>query len=110
MRPAQLIAIMEREFLSTEEGHHTPLMLWGPPGVGKSQIVAQTAARHHATMIDIRLSQMEPSDLRGIPFRTGETVEWAVPSMLPDVRRHGAKGILFLDEINAAPPSVSAAA
>ncbi len=110
MRPAQLIAIMEREFLSTEEGHHTPLMLWGPPGVGKSQIVAQTAARHHATMIDIRLSQMEPSDLRGIPFRTGETVEWAVPSMLPDVRRHGTKGILFLDEINAAPPSVSAAA
>ncbi len=110
MRPAQLIAIMEREFLSTEEGHHTPVMLWGPPGVGKSQMVAQTAARHDAPMIDIRLSQMEPSDLRGIPFRTGDSVDWAVPSILPDARRHGPRGILFLDEITSAPPSVSAAA
>jgi MoxR-like ATPase len=110
MRPAQLIAIMEREFLSTEEDQHTPVMLWGPPGVGKSQMVAQTAARHDAPMIDIRLSQMEPSDLRGIPFRTGDSVEWAVPSILPDEKRHGPKGILFLDEITSAPPSVSAAA
>jgi hypothetical protein len=61
-------------------------------------------------VIDIRLSQMEPSDLRGIPFRDGEGVEWAVPAMLPNVERHGEAGILFLDEINAAPPSVSAAA
>ncbi len=110
MRPAQLIAIMEREFLSTEKGHHTPVMLWGPPGVGKSQMVAQTAALHDAPIIDIRLSQMEPSDLRGIPFRTGDTVEWAVPSLLPDAERHGCRGILFLDEITSAPPSVSAAA
>jgi hypothetical protein len=110
MRPAQLAAILDREFLSTEAGHHTPVMLWGPPGVGKSQIVAQIAARHQAPMIDIRLSQMEPSDLRGIPFRSGETVEWAVPAMLPDARRHGPRGVLFLDEITSAPPSVSAAA
>jgi hypothetical protein len=53
---------------------------------------------------------MEPSDLRGIPFRDGEGVKWAVPAMLPSVERHGEAGILFLDEINAAPPSVSAAA
>ncbi|HZV55320.1 MAG TPA: MoxR family ATPase [Rhodocyclaceae bacterium] len=110
MRPAQLAVILDREFLSAEAGHHTPVMLWGPPGVGKSQLVAQIAARHGTPMIDIRLSQMEPSDLRGIPFRSGETVEWAVPAMLPDERRHGARGILFLDEITSAPPSVSAAA
>jgi hypothetical protein len=53
---------------------------------------------------------MEPSDLRGIPFRTGEHVEWATPAILPDAVRHGEKGILFLDEITSAPPSVSAAA
>ena len=110
MRPSQLIAVLEREFLSAEGGSHTPVMLWGPPGVGKSQMVMETAARNNAPMIDIRLSQMEPSDLRGIPFRVGEAVEWAVPAMLPDARRHGPRGILFLDEINAAPPSVSAAA
>jgi hypothetical protein len=61
-------------------------------------------------VIDIRLSQMEPSDLRGIPFRQGERVEWAVPAMLPDVERHGPNGVLFLDEITSAPPVVSAAA
>ena len=110
MRPAKLLVVLEREFNSTESGHHTPVMLWGPPGVGKSQMVAQVAAKYDVPVIDIRLSQMEPSDLRGIPFRTEDSVEWAVPSMLPDARRHGPKGILFLDEITSAPPSVSAAA
>jgi MoxR-like ATPase len=110
MRPAQLLTILDREFTSTLEGHHTPVMLWGPPGVGKSQMVAQTAAKHSVPIIDIRLSQMEPSDLRGIPFRTDGHVEWAVPALLPDLQRHGPRGILFLDEINSAPPAVSAAA
>ena len=110
MRPAQLSFVLEREFLSTAEGHHTPVMLWGPPGVGKSQIVAQVAARHAVPVIDLRLSQMEPSDLRGIPFRTGDTVDWAVPALLPDATRHGARGVLFLDEITSAPPAVAAAA
>ncbi len=110
MRPAQLLTILDREFTSAEEGHHTPVMLWGPPGVGKSQIVAQVAERHQAPVIDIRLSQMEPSDLRGIPFRVNEQVEWAIPAILPNAKRHGPRGILFLDEITSAPPSVSAAA
>jgi hypothetical protein len=110
MRPAQLLTVLEREFLSTQEGHHTPVMLWGPPGVGKSQMVAQIGQRHGMPVIDIRLSQMEPSDLRGIPFRVGAQVEWAVPAMLPDAERHGKQGILFLDEITSVPPSVSAAA
>jgi len=110
MRPAQILTILDREFTSTREGHHTPVMLWGPPGVGKSQMVAQVAARHGAPMIDIRLSQMEPSDLRGIPFRVDDRVEWAVPAILPNAQRHGPAGILFLDEITSVPPSVSAAA
>ncbi len=110
MRPAHLMTVLDKEFLSTEQGHHTPVMIWGPPGVGKSQIIAQVAAKHEIPLIDIRLSQMEPSDLRGIPFRNGESVEWAVPAMLPDKERHGTSGILFLDEITSAPPSVSAAA
>jgi len=85
-------------------------MLWGPPGIGKSELVQQSAQRHKVSVVDIRLSQMEPSDLRGIPFRQGEHVEWAIPALLPDVSRHGENGILFLDEITSALPSVSAAA
>lgn len=110
MRPAHLVKILETEFSSVTAGHHAPVMLWGPPGVGKSRIVAQIAQRHGVHLVDVRLSQMEPSDLRGIPFRVERTVEWAPPSMLPDAARHGAAGILFLDEITSAPPSVSAAA
>lgn len=110
MRPSHLSTILDKEFLGTLQGYHTPVMLWGPPGVGKSQIVAQIGARHNAPVIDVRLSQMEPSDLRGIPFRDSELVEWAIPSMLPNAERHGAQGILFLDEITSAVPSVSAAA
>lgn len=110
MRPAHLLQVLDKEFKSTLAGHHTPVMLWGPPGVGKSQMIAQVAQRNDVNIIDIRLSQMEPSDLRGIPFRKDELVEWAIPAMLPDAKRHGKAGILFLDEITSAPPSVSAAA
>lgn len=110
MRPAHLLTVIEKEYSSTREGHHTPVMLWGPPGVGKSQMVSQVAEKNQVPVIDIRLSQMEPSDLRGIPFRIEDSVEWAIPSMLPNAERHGPKGILFLDEITSAPPSVSAAA
>jgi len=110
MRPAQILKVLDKEYQSAIDGHHTPVMLWGPPGIGKSQMVAQVAQKHKIPVIDIRLSQMEPSDLRGIPFRIEDRVEWAIPSMLPDSSRHGMQGILFLDEITSAPPSVSAAA
>lgn len=110
MRPSQLLTILEQEYLSAHQGHHTPVMLWGAPGVGKSQMVAQVAIKHSVPVVDIRLSQMEPSDLRGIPFRSNEFVEWAIPAMLPDIKRHGSSGILFMDEITSAAPSVSAAA
>ncbi len=110
MRPAYLSRVLNEEVVGTLKGHHTPVMLWGPPGVGKSQIIMQIGENNNLPVIDIRLSQMEPSDLRGIPFKTNGKVEWAVPSMLPDEQTHGAAGILFLDEINSAAPSVSAAA
>ena len=92
MRPVHLEKLLRREIASLSERSHTPVMLWGPPGVGKSQIVAKVAGDDHLPLIDIRLSQLEPSDLRGIPFRVDERVEWAIPSMLPDQDRHGSQG------------------
>ena len=110
MRPSHVRAILERELAAAAEGVHTPVMLWGPPGVGKSRIAADIARSHGVPLIDIRLSQMEPTDLRGIPFRHEDRVVWSVPALLPDRDRHGPRGILFLDEITAAPPTVTAAA
>lgn len=110
MRPSILTRILQKEFESARDGAHTPVMIWGPPGVGKSQIVAQIANAQSVPMVDIRLSQMEPSDLRGIPFRVEDRVEWAPPAMLPGVRSRDLAGVLFLDEITSAAPSVSAAA
>ena len=97
MRPLSLFRVLREELKAASEGVHTPVMLWGPPGVGKSQIVLQVGGDLDIPIIDVRLSQMEPSDLRGIPFRQGDKVEWAVPSLLPDEDEHGNTGILFLD-------------
>ena len=108
MRPSYISAILEREFTCVRA--HTPVMVWGPPGIGKSRIIARIAQSQGVPLIDIRLSQMEPTDLRGIPFRNGSRVEWSVPALLPDAERHGERGILFLDEITSAPPTVTAAA
>lgn len=87
-----------------------PLMIWGAPGIGKSDLVREAAAVHGYPLIDLRLSQLEPTDLRGIPLHDNGKVRWIPPDELPDESRDGPRGVLFLDEINAAPPPVAAAA
>jgi MoxR-like ATPase len=78
------------------------VMLWGPPGVGKSSIVAQVAAKHDLMFVDVRLSQLAPTDLRGLPVPQDGVARWFPPEFLP---RDG-RGILFLDEINMAAPTM----
>lgn len=87
-----------------------PVFLWGPPGIGKSSIVAQIAKEEEIDFIDLRLSLLDPTDLRGIPFfnTVKETALWAPASFLPDGSK--PKGILFLDELNTAAPMVQASA
>lgn len=83
-----------------------PAFIWGPPGVGKSAIVAQLAAERGLQLVDIRAPLLDPTDLRGIPAVVGDRAEWFAPSFLP--REGAAPGILFFDELNAAPPIVQA--
>jgi len=87
-----------------------PVFLWGPPGIGKSSIVAQIAKDQGIECIDLRLSLLDPTDLRGIPFFNSHenTALWAPASFLPDGSKE--KGILFLDELNTAAPMVQASA
>ena len=91
-----------------------PLFLWGPPGIGKSDIVKQMGEELEAHVIDIRLSLWDPTDIKGIPFFNSTTnkMEWAPPTELPDdiMAAKYKKIILFLDEMNSAAPAVQAAA
>ena len=91
-----------------------PVFLWGPPGIGKSDVVKQIADSINAAMIDVRLSLWEPTDIKGIPYfdSTQNKMVWGQPSELPDdefASQHN-NIVLFLDEMNSAAPAVQAAA
>lgn len=123
-----------------------PAMVWGPPGIGKSELIAELGVEQGRPVIDMRLLLLEPTDIKGIPYFDPKTLtmRWAQPNDLPknvtdrDLKRaqeevaaatkgrdtedaqdkldvlvnakNFSNAILFLDEINAAPPSVQAAA
>ena len=91
-----------------------PLFLWGPPGIGKSELVENITNELGGIMYDCRLGQMEPTDIRGIPYYNKDTgkMDWAAPVDLPDEETASQYPIvvLFLDEMNSAPASVQSAA
>jgi len=85
-----------------------PIFMWGPPGIGKSSLVKELANEGGYGLVDIRLSQLDPTDLRGMPVieRETKTTSWYTPSFLP---RKG-KYLIFLDELNQANRLIQAAA
>ena len=87
-----------------------PLFMWGPPGIGKSDIVHQIGLEQDRPVIDVRLSLWEPTDIKGIPYYNSDlkTMTWAPPAELPSDPDSNA--ILFLDELNSAAPATQAAA
>lgn len=78
------------------------IMLWGPPGVGKSSIVKQVANEIGLPLIDVRLSTLSVVDVRGLPYIDKEkgVTNFSKPFFVPD-----EPAILFFDEVNTAPPS-----
>ena len=92
-----------------------PLFMWGPPGIGKSDIVGQiTKQLKNSHLIDIRLSLWEPTDIKGIPYYAANdnVMAWAPPQELPteEFAAQYDNIVLFLDEMNSAAPAVQAAA
>lgn len=79
-------------------------MLHGRPGVGKTQIIQQMADDLGARLFDLRLTTIEPQDLRGLPYYDHDVKKtvWYRPEDLPDDPANPA--ILFLDELTAASP------
>ena len=117
------MAVSETRTVNVEEGRvriqrcfdfKRPVFLWGPPGVGKSDIISQITDDLNGYMIDLRLGQMDPTDIRGIPFFNKEAgkMDWAPPIELPDAELAAEYPVivLFLDEMNSATPAVQAAA
>ena len=104
----------------------TPLFIWGGTGIGKSQVIKKTAQEIAEAekldfiedtsnpkafgFLDIRISQLEPSDFRGLPIQNlqTKTTDWLIPSWLPTDKE--SKGLIFFDEINLSPPSIQAVA
>lgn len=110
----QVTSQQARRSLLKAFNHKRPVFLWGPPGIGKSELVADITKELGGYMIDLRLGQMEPTDIRGIPFYNKELgkMDWAEPVDLPSAELSAEYPIvvLFLDEMNSAAPSVQAAA
>jgi len=103
MRPSQIASALSYLIDAKQ-----PVMLSGSPGVGKSDVVRQVAKQRNIDLIDLRLSQLDPVDLRGVPSvdTKKHITTWNVPAFLPVE----GKGILFLDEINSAAQATQAAA
>lgn len=105
-----------------------PLFVWGPPGVGKSEIIAQVAKNRGMQLRDVRLNLCDPTDIKGFPVPNVEsgTMEWLPADFFPPMHidktvgkgktakiervPNDTTGILFLDELNQAPAMVQAAA
>jgi len=96
-----------REAIETAFYTDIPLMIWGPPGSGKTSAVENVAQQLQVPLKDIRLSQIESIDLRGVPtIIDGKTV-WMTPSFFP--RDPDSVGIIMFDEIPDGDPSTQAA-
>lgn len=90
-----------------------PAFLWGPPGIGKSEVVAQVTRELGGHMIDLRLSQIEPTELIGIPFYNKDTgkMDWAPPVQMPDEELASKYPIVVMlfDELNTGSPAIQSA-
>lgn len=103
MRPSQALQV-----INAAVSANTPIMLWGPPGIGKSAIVKQLAKSSQRDLRDVRISQLDSVDLRGVPSVVDGITRFNPPEFLPH-DKHG-RGLLFLDEINSGSTATMAAA
>lgn len=102
----RLAAELTLEYISD----HIPVMIMGAPGIGKSDMIRGICREKNWGLVDMRLSMIDPVDLRGMPSVSDGKAVFAQLGELPDEKRDGKEGILFLDELPQAPMAVQNAA
>ena len=95
MKPSDLTLALETAIRAKR-----PAMVWSNPGLGKSKIMQQTAARLGRRFFDLRLTGRDAVDVLGLPYTEKGLTRWARPAMLPTEK--DGPCVLFLDEINRA--------
>ncbi|WP_424969211.1 AAA family ATPase [Dinoroseobacter sp. S76] len=99
--------VLRTAWAAQKAGHLTAAyMLHGAPGVGKTEIIQQLADEIGARLFDLRLTTIEPQDLRGLPYydHDAQKTIWYRPEDLPD--DPATPSVLFLDELTAAAPNL----
>lgn len=91
--------------LQRDHGIKNSTMMWGGPGIGKTQVAEQLAQFVGGRLYDVRLTTIDTSDLRGLPYYDHETktTQWYRPEDLPN---DAEPAILFLDELSSAPAHI----
>lgn len=86
------------ELLEVAYRARRPVLLEGPTGIGKSQIVEALGRTLGIDVVVLDLSLLEPPDLVGLPVIEGGCTRYARPAELPT----GGAGVLMLEELNRA--------
>ncbi|MEN9798807.1 MAG: hypothetical protein RL653_2503, partial [Pseudomonadota bacterium] len=107
-RELMLLQMSQLELPDVDPRRVAPLMLWGPPGIGKSELIRGLCQEKGWGFIDIRLAQRDPVDLRGLPVPENGVVRWLPSSDWP--RDQASRGILLFDELTAADRTLQVAA
>ena len=102
LMPEDLEAVLEQYV-----ERNRPLMIWGPPGVGKSAMMRTLAARLDRIYVDYRALQRDPVDISGVPTVVDGRTVWATPGFLPPQDSKN-KFLINLEELSAATPAVQA--
>ena len=104
LRPSELAATLKILVEARQ-----PVMVWGAPGCGKSEVAQQVAAEGGRTYYDVRALLLDPVDLRGIPWRDSDNrTRWAPPDFLPPTDST-ALYLVNLEELPSGVPMVQAA-
>jgi len=84
-----------------------PVLIWGRPGEGKSSFL-EALSKPTFPVLTLIASIHDPTDFSGLPMMKDGKVHYAIPEWVEQFGNEG-DGILFLDELTTAPPSVQAA-